>query len=101
MKRKALVIVVGENLTEIRPIGAQAQNGKFSKMGLIESGDYGKYFSKKCRKIGKAKALVIVAGGESGRNPTDRGAFSKWEFLKGNHLKWRFWQYFLEKFRKS
>ena len=35
-KVESLVIVAGENLTEIRPIGAQSQNGKFSKMGLIE-----------------------------------------------------------------
>ena len=40
-KAKAHVIAVGENLTEIRPIwgGGKLKNGKFPKMGPIESDD--------------------------------------------------------------
>ena len=45
--RKSLVIVVGENLTEIRPPSAIAQKWRFSfpKMGLVGSADLGNSFS--------------------------------------------------------
>ena len=44
---KLLVIVMGGNLAEIRPLGTDARKWKnLKKMGHIGSGDSGKYFSK-------------------------------------------------------
>ena len=81
-KSEALVIVVGGNLTEFRLIGAQAQKWEIPKMGLIESDDYGKYFSKKFRKIvtsGKQKPLVIVAVENLTEIRPIGGKAQKWE----------------------
>ena len=45
-KAKALVIVAGENQTEIHPLwGGLSKNGN-SQNGIIRSGDSGKYFPK-------------------------------------------------------
>ena len=72
-KAKSLVIVVGD-MTEIRPIGAQAQKRGIILSGVIESDDSGKYFSK-CREIVKSgkQSPRNFSGLKSDRNPTDMG----------------------------
>ena len=67
--------------------GRKLKNGKFPKMGLIESDDSGKYFSKKCRKIvklEKRKPIVIVVGENQPEIRPIGGASSK----MGNSPKW-------------
>ena len=68
---------MGENLTEIHPVGRRPENGKISKkMGIARSDDSGKYFlksndsgkcfsenSRKVVKLEKWKSIVIVAVG--------------------------------------
>ena len=45
-KWESLVIVVGGNLAEIRPLLTIGQKYRKFKMGIIRSGDSGKYFPK-------------------------------------------------------
>ena len=74
--RKSLVIAAGGDLAEIRPLLTLTQKWRNLKMGIIRSGesgkyflksdDPGKYFSENSRKVVKLehrKSLVIVARG--------------------------------------